>query len=54
MKYKTFLIGFKKPAGDEYQIRVIAESDSQAVRIAHNRLSSKLGVGDFYIIGEEN
>ena len=52
MEYKTFVIGFRKPSGAEYEIRVMAESGVQAVRIAHNRLSDKLGTGDFYIIGE--
>ena len=52
MNYKPFIVGFKKPGGKEYQIRVMAESGVQAVRIAHNKLSSKLGEGDFYIIGE--
>ena len=52
MNYRPFIVGFKKPAGDEYRITVIAETGSQAVRIASNKLSSKLGIGDFYIIGE--
>lgn len=52
MSYRPFIVGFRKPAGDEYKITVIAESGSQAVRIASNKLSSKLGAGDFYIIGE--
>lgn len=54
MNYKTFVVGFRKPAGNEYRINVIAESGSQAVRIAHNKLSDKLGEGNFYIIGEAN
>ena len=52
MEYKTFVIGFRKPSGKEYEIRVMAESGPQAVRIAHSRLSDELGVGEFYIIGE--
>jgi hypothetical protein len=52
MKYKPFIIGFRKAGGKEYQITVMAESGTQAVRIASNRLSDKLGEGDFYIIGE--
>lgn len=54
MAYKTFVVGFRKPSGEEYQIRVMAESGTQAVRIASSRLSDKLGAGDFYIIGETN
>jgi len=50
--YKQFIIGFKKAGGKEYRIHVMAESGTQAVRIASNRLSDKLGTGDFYIIGE--
>ena len=53
MEYKTFVIGFRKSSGKEYEIRVMAESGIQAVRIAHSRLSNKLGEGDFYIIGEK-
>ena len=53
MEYKTFMVGFRKPAGKEYEIRVRAESGTQAVRIAHNQLSDKLGEGEFYIIGEK-
>lgn len=53
MEYKTFVIGFRKPSGKEYEIRVMAESGPQAVRIASNKLSGKLGEGDFYIIGEK-
>ena len=52
MEYKPFIIGFRKPAGKEYRITVMAESGTQAVRIASNKLSGKLGEGDFYIIGE--
>lgn len=52
MEYKTFVIGFQKAGGEEYRINVMAESGTQAVRIAHNKLSDKLGAGDFYIIGE--
>lgn len=52
MEYKTFVIGFRKPSGKEYRIRVTAESGTQAVRIVSSRLSDKLGTGDFYIIGE--
>ena len=52
MNYRAFVIGFRKPSGKEYQIRVMAESGTQAVRIASSRLSDKLGTGDFYIIGE--
>lgn len=52
MEYRTFVIGFRKPSGKEYQIRVMAVSGTQAVSIAHNKLSDKLGTGDFYIIGE--
>lgn len=54
MQYKQFIIGFKKPGGKEYQIHVYAETGPQAVRIASNKLSGKLGEGDFYIIGEAN
>ncbi len=54
MNYKPFIVGYKKPNGKYYQIRVMAESGTQAVRIASNRLSDKLGTGDFYIIGEED
>ncbi len=53
MKYKPFIVGFQKPSGKEYQIQVMAESGVQAVRIAHNKLSDKLGEGEFYIIGEK-
>jgi len=53
MEYKPWLIGFQKAGGKEYQITVMAESGPQAVRIASNKLSSKLGEGDFYIIGEK-
>lgn len=52
MLYKLFIIGFKKPDGKEYRIHVMAESKMQAIQIASNRLSDKLGTGDFYIIGE--
>ncbi len=52
MQYKQFVIGFKKAGGKEYEIRVYAETGPQAVRIASNELSGKLGEGDFYIIGE--
>lgn len=52
MEYKTFVIGFRKPSDKEYRINVMAESGTQAVRIASSRLSDKLGTGDFYIIGE--
>ncbi len=52
MNYKQFIIGFKKAGGKEYQFRVYAETGPQAVRIATTKLSSKLGEGDFYIIGE--
>lgn len=52
MNYKTFVVGFRRPSGKEYRISVIAESGTQAVRIASNRLSDKLGTGEFYIIGE--
>lgn len=52
MEYKQWIIGFKKAGGKEYQIRVYAETGPQAVRIVSNKLSSKLGEGDFYIIGE--
>lgn len=52
MKYKTFVIGFRKAGGKEYRINVMAESGTQAVRIASNRLSDTLGTGNFYIIGE--
>ena len=52
MEYKTFVVGFRKPSGKEYRINVMAESGTQAVRIAHNRLSDKLGTGNFYIIEE--
>ncbi len=54
MEYKTFVIGFRKPTGKEYRISVMAESGTQAVRIASNRLLDKLGTGDFYIIGEDD
>ena len=50
--YKQFVVGFKKAGGKEYQIHVYAESSTQAVRIATNKLSNKLGEGEFYIIGE--
>lgn len=50
--YKQFVVGFKKAGGKEYKINVMAESGTQAVRIASNKLSGKLGEGDFYIIGE--
>lgn len=53
MEYKLWLIGFRKAGGKEYQITVTAESGPQAVRIASNALSSVLGEGDFYIIGEK-
>ena len=53
MEYKTFMIGFRKPSGKEYEIRVMAESDIQALRIAYSQLSDKLGDGDFYIMGEK-
>lgn len=53
MEYKTWLIGFRKAGGKEYQITVMAESGPQAVRIASNALSSVFGEGDFYIIGEK-
>lgn len=53
MNYKPFIIGFRKAGGKEYRITVMAESGTQAVRIASNKLSGKLGEGDFYIIGEE-
>lgn len=55
MNYRQWIIGFKK-AGDnkEYEIKVYAETGPQAVRIASNKLSNKLGEGDFYIIGEVN
>ena len=52
MNYKQFIVGFKKSGGKEYQIRVYAENGPQAVRIASNKLSNKLGEGDFYIIGD--
>lgn len=52
MNYRAFIVGFRKPTGKEYRIHVMAESGTQAVRIASNRLSDKLGTGDFYIIGE--
>lgn len=52
MDYKTFVVGFRKSSGKEYRISVMAESGTQAVRIAHSRLSDKLGTGEFYIIGE--
>lgn len=52
MTYKPFIVGFRKPLGKEYRITVMAESGTQAVRIASNRLSDKLGTGEFYIIGE--
>ena len=52
MTYKPFILGFRKPSGKEYQIQVMAESGVQAVRIAHNKLSDKLGEGEFYIIEE--
>lgn len=54
MKYKPFIVGFQKAGGKEYQITVMAESGTQAVRIASNKLSDKLGEGNFYIIGEAN
>ena len=53
MTYKPFIVGFRKPSGKEYRITVMAESDTQAVRIAHNRLSDKLGAGEFYNIEED-
>lgn len=53
MDYKPWLIGFRKAGGKEYQITVMAESGPQAVRITSNKLSGKLGEGDFYIIGEK-
>lgn len=53
MEYKTFVVGFRKPSGKEYRIHVIAASGPRAVEIAYNKLSNKLGEGDFYIIGEE-
>lgn len=53
MEYKPFIVGFHKAGGKEYRITVMAESATQAVRIASNKLSSKLGEGDFYIIEEE-
>lgn len=52
MIYKPFIVGFRKPSGKEYRITVMAESGAQAVRIASNQLSDKLGTGEFYIIGE--
>lgn len=54
MNYRQWIIGFKKAGGKEYEIRVYAETGPQAVRIASNKLSNKLGKGDFYIIGEVN
>lgn len=50
--YKQFIIGFKKAGGKKYRIHIMAESGTQAVHIASNRLLDKLGLGDFYIIGE--
>jgi hypothetical protein len=52
MNYKQWIIGFKKAGGKEYQVRVYAETGPQAVRIVSNKLSGKLGEGEFYIIGE--
>jgi hypothetical protein len=52
MKYTTFVVGFRKPSGKEYRINIRAMSGTQAVRIASNRLSDILGIGNFYIIGE--
>ena len=52
MEYKPFIVGFRKLSGKEYQIQVMAESEVQAVRSAHDKLSDKLGEGEFYIIGE--
>ncbi len=52
MNYKQFVVGFKKAGGKAYEIRVYAETGPQAVRIASNKLSDKLGEGEFYIIGE--
>ena len=53
MTYKPFIVGFRKPSGKEYRITVMAESGTQAVRIVHNRLSDKLGAGEFYSIEED-
>lgn len=50
--YKQFIISFKKAGGNEYQFRVYAENETQAVRIATTKLSSKLGEGEFCCIGE--
>ena len=54
MNYKQWIVGFKKAGDKEYEIRVYAEDGPQAVRIASNKLSNKLGEGEFYIIGEVN
>lgn len=53
MEYKPFIVGFQKSGGKKYVIQVMAESGTQAVRIASAKLSDKLGEGDFYIIGEK-
>ena len=53
MEYRQYLIGFQKAGGAEYQFSVYAESASQAIRIARNKLSGKLGDGSFYVIREE-
>lgn len=52
MEYTQYTIGYLRHSDNtEYQIRIYAESDEQAIKICRNKFQ-KFGEGTYYVVKE--